>query len=255
LNYREYLEIEALLTLQHPKSDPVLHDEHMFIVTHQVYELWFSVLIHELDSVRGALFANRIDAAMSLLKRCMAIMKTLLQQIEVLHTLTPISFNTIRRTFGNASGIQSAQFHEIEFILGMKEPAMLAHFKDDANAVKSLQRRLDEPSVADALLELIKRRDPNAADNGKHAAERDSARTAIQHLYVHDEAVRNLFEKLIDLDTSWIEWRHKHYMLAQRMIGQSRGTGGTAGAAFLAKRLFRSAFNDLWAARDLFTER
>src|SRR5438067_745949 len=146
LTYADYLKLDALLALQEPRSSPPEHDETLFIIVHQTYELWFKQLLHELDSVKGTLFAGQLWESVPTFKRMRTIMKVLVSQVDIVETLTPMSFSSFRDRLETASGFQSAQFREIEFVLGYKRPALLRYQQEGTPAYEQLLRRLQEPS-------------------------------------------------------------------------------------------------------------
>src|SRR2546423_1764891 len=147
LTYSQYLKLDELLALQQPLSRPVEHDEMLFIVIHQVHELWFKLLLVELEKVSNDLRAGDLYGSIATFKRGRTILKTLVGQLDILETLTPLSFNSFRTRLETSSGFQSVQFRELEFLLGYRRPELLRHQEHDPEAVTRLQRRLEEPSV------------------------------------------------------------------------------------------------------------
>ncbi len=258
--YGAYLMIPELLSLQrrvsvdehtgHPE-----HDEMLFIVIHQVYELWFKVMLHELDFIVVLLNDHDVNGARHHLKRVLKILKTLVGQIDVLETMTPAEFASFRSFLANASGFQSAQFRELEFILGIKDRVQLDWFRGDEG--KRLADRHDSPTLWDAFVGVLHR---DGFDVPSEVLERDVRdpiveNTALQATIVAryaDEGFSGLCETLTDLDEGLQEWRYRHVMMVRRTIGTKRGTGGSDGAAYLAMTLFTPAFPDLWAIRTAF---
>src|SRR5436305_9654133 len=155
LTYASYLHLEELLSLQQPRSQPAEHDETLFIIAHQTYELWFKLQLHELEKVRRDLTDNHLYGAISTFKRARTIMKVMVEQIDILETLTPMSFNSFRERLEHASGFQSSQFRELEFLLGYKRADMLRYQEPDTPRYERLVRRLHEPSVVDAFHDFL----------------------------------------------------------------------------------------------------
>ncbi len=260
LTYANYLRVNDLLSLQDCRSiDPdtgeAEHDELLFIVIHQVYELWFKQLLHELDYVVAAMFANNLATARLHMKRVLKILKTLVGQVDILETMTPAEFASFREFLDTASGFQSAQFRELEFMLGIKDRVQLDWFSGPER--DCLERRFAEPTLWDAFIAAMVR---HGMDVPASATERNVAETvvedpALQALIVreyHDEAFAAVCETLTDLDEGLQEWRYRHVMMVRRTIGTKHGTGGSDGAAYLQTTLFRPAFPDLWAIRTEF---
>ena len=260
LTYTSYLRTDELLGLQTPRStDPrtgqAEHDELLFIVIHQVYELWFKQLLHELDYVVAAMFANNLATARLHMKRVLKILKTLVGQVDILETMTPAEFASFRAFLDSASGFQSAQFRELEFVLGMKDRVQLDWFSGHER--ERLERRFGSPTLWDAFIAAM-------VSHGMEVPERATARDVTQTIVedpelqalivreYHDEAFAAVCETLTDLDEGLQEWRYRHVMMVRRTIGTRHGTGGSDGAAYLQKTLFRPAFPDLWAIRTEF---
>jgi len=258
--YGNYLMIPELLSLQHCVSNDEEtgkpeHDETLFIVIHQVYELWFKQILHELDFIVGLLDDNQINGARHHLKRVLKIMKTLVGQLDVLETMTPAEFASFRSFLANASGFQSAQFRELEFLLGIKDRIQLDWFKGEEGA--RLTARYEAPTIWDAFVKVLHR---DGLDVPSEVLDRDVREPVVgnadlQAVIVdryHDEGFAGLCETLTDLDEGLQEWRYRHVMMVRRTIGTKRGTGGSDGAAYLQTTLFRPAFPDLWAIRTAF---
>ncbi|HEY1189649.1 MAG TPA: tryptophan 2,3-dioxygenase family protein [Gemmata sp.] len=255
LTYADYLRVEQLLALQEPKSDPVEHDELLFIVVHQAYELWFKLLLHELDKAKGDLIAGRTYAAISTFKRARTVLKVAVEQVDIVETLTPMSFNSFRDRLDKASGFQSSQFRELEFLLGYKRADMLKHQKEGTPGYERLHKRLNEPSVVDAFYTFLghhgvavpahlARRDRTQPTQPDEAIEEELLR-----LYKSKPDLEILFELMTDFDEGLQEWRYRHIKLVERTIGNKQGTGGSLGVEFLKRSLFHPVFPDLWAIR------
>jgi tryptophan 2,3-dioxygenase len=256
LTYSQYLKIEALLALQQPASEPPEHDETLFIVIHQVYELWFKLLLHEFDKVARDFSAGDLFGAIATWKRARMVLKTLVGQIDVLETMTPMSFLTFRDRLESASGFQSTQFREVEFLLGHKRPRMLEHYAADDPGRARLERRLAERSVYDHFYDFLatrgvevpaelRRRDLTLPTE-PHPAIQD----ALLRLYRDSPEVGILLELMTDFDEGMQEWRYRHVKMVERTIGNKQGTGGSMGAEYLKTTLFRPIFADLWAIRN-----
>ncbi|MBY0457824.1 MAG: hypothetical protein K2V38_10835 [Gemmataceae bacterium] len=255
LTYADYLHVEKLLALQEPRSDPIEHDELLFIVVHQAYELWFKLLLHELDKVKADLAAGRTYPAISTWKRLRTVLKVAVEQVDIVETLTPMSFNSFRDRLDKASGFQSSQFRELEFLLGYKRSDMLQHQQEGTPAYARLVRRLQEPSVVDAFYVFLQYHGETIPD---HLLTRDrtlptlpdeQVEDAIFRLYTAQPDLEILFELMTDFDEGLQEWRYRHIKLVERTIGSKRGTGGSLGVEFLKRSLFHPVFPDLWAIR------
>ncbi len=246
LTYSKYLEIDKLLDLQIPQSTPPEHDETLFIIIHQTYELWFKQLLHEFEKIKIDFANDELFGAIHTFKRCRTIMKTLVEQIDILETMTPMSFDSFRDRLDTASGFQSVQYREFEFALGYKRPAMLQYHTGDA--VKRLQARLDERSVYDFFFDFLEQHGVEASAADAHKS--DEATAAVQSLFHKEPAVGILIELMTDFDEGLQEWRYRHVMLVQRTIGDKAGSGGSLGVDFLKKALFKPCFPILWSIRN-----
>ncbi|MEZ4422308.1 MAG: tryptophan 2,3-dioxygenase family protein [Gemmatimonadota bacterium] len=255
LTYSSYLELERLLKLQHPASDPPEHDELLFIVIHQVYELWFKLLLHELDKTKRDLSSGALFDAIATFKRIRMVMKTLVAQLDVLETMSPLSFNSFRHRLDTASGFQSPQFREMEFLLGHKRRTMLRHHEGNPEAQARLEQRLQEPSIVDALYDFLRGFGMEIPQELKNKPPEEPTRPheeiqrALLQLYETRADVRILFEIMTDVDEGLQEWRYRHVIMVQRTIGDKSGTGGSSGVDFLKGTLFKPIFPDLWAIR------
>ncbi|MCZ6760666.1 MAG: tryptophan 2,3-dioxygenase family protein [Gemmatimonadetes bacterium] len=255
LTYPSYLRLRELLSLQQPVSDPEEHDEILFIVIHQVYELWFKLLKHEVEKANACFSDGDLYGALATFKRLRTVMKTLVSQLDILETMTPMSFSSFRDRLETASGFQSTQFRELEFMLGQKRSEMLAYYKHDSAGHAELEKRLSEPSVQDhfnrfleghgvEVPETIKNKDMTASHEPSKELQEQLLR-----LYREKPDLVLLFEVMIDFDEGLQEWRYRHLKMVERTIGDKRGTGGSPGAAFLRQSLFKPIFPDLWEIR------
>ena len=255
LTYSNYLMTDRLLALQEPRSEPPEHDEMLFIVIHQVYELWFKELLHEFDKVKKDFSAGNLFDAIGTLKRIRMILKTLVGQLDVLETMTPLSFASFRDRLDTASGFQSVQFREIEFMLGYRRREMLKYHGEGTPAYKTLETRLQEPSLMDHFYDFLETRGVTIPDRVRNKDVAESTipdpeiQAGILRLYTAQPDVAILFELMTDIDEGFQEWRYRHVKIAERTIGNKKGTGGSLGVEFLKQSLFRPVFPDLWAVR------
>ena len=253
--YGEYLRTDELLGLQRPLSEGPEHDEMLFIVIHQVYELWFKQVLHELDYLECLLARNEGDRARHTLKRVLTIMKVMVAQLDILETMTPLEFLSFRDRLESGSGFQSHQFRELEFALGLKEPRALERYPEGSEARRRLERRLAASTLWDAFLRYLQ---ANGVPVPRTDLERDVTRSvepspelrpALVEIYRHRPELAELCERLVDLDEGLQEWRYRHVKMVQRTIGTRFGTGGSAGAEYLMRTLNKPLFPDLWAIR------
>ena len=258
MTYGSYLKIDELLSLQQPVSRPVEHDEMLFIIIHQVYELWFKEVLHELDELVEFLNDDRPSLSSHQLVRVLKILKTLVAQIDVLETMTPLEFDSFRDFLANSSGFQSAQFREVEFLLGLKDRRHLDRFSANEREYGNLERRYHAPSIWDAFIRYVGRQGYEIPDDflnrdvTQATGYSAGVQAALIEIYRNDPALTRLCEYLTDLDEGLQEWRFRHVMMVQRTIGTKMGTGGSSGAEYLRSTLFRPAFPDLWAVRSAF---
>jgi tryptophan 2,3-dioxygenase len=255
LTYNEYLKVDELLGLQEVKSDPPEHDEMLFIIIHQTYELWFKLLLHEFEKIRRDFSANDLYGAVATFQRARTVMKTLVSQLDILETMTPMSFTGFRDRLDTASGFQSAQFREFEFILGYKRADVVKYCKADAETTSRLHRRLRERSIVDHFYDFLSHRgvpipsEIKEKDPTLPTMPNEKIQEALLCLYKTQPDLTILFELMTDLDEGQQEWRYRHVKLVERTIGNKHGTGGSLGVEFLKKSLFRPVFPDLWAIR------
>ena len=235
LSYGSYLKIPELLALQDGLSEE--HDELLFIVAHQVYELWFKVVLFELEAARDRIDSDDIFFALHYLKRVHVVEKLLVEQIEVLETMSPQDFLAFRSQLAPASGFQSVQFREIEFLSGLKESKYLARLEATADEAARLRRRLDEPSLDDAFHRLLERR-------------RSPALLEVFRDREHHGDLFDLCEALLDHDEAFAHWRARHVLMVERQIGGKTGTGGSSGAEYLRGTLGKRFYPELWDVRS-----
>jgi tryptophan 2,3-dioxygenase len=252
--YATYLRIDELLSLQHPRSDE--HDEMLFIIIHQVYELWFKELLHEFDHVMRLLEQDESHRAQHTLKRILTILKVMVAQLDILETMTPLEFLSFRERLDAASGFQSDQFRQVEFVLGVKSEQAVQRFSENGRARGALERRYREPTLWDAFLHYLAREryDVPSAFLQRDATAPPQRSPEIQailiELYRHDVKNAELCERLVDLDEGIQEWRYRHAKMVERTIGAKHGTGGSSGAAYLRETVGHALFPDLWAIRS-----
>lgn len=245
LSYNKYLKVRELIELQETLSDPLSHDELLFIIIHQTYELWFKQILHEIDATIGWLGEGRLFRANHSLRAVVGIEKVLVTQIHILETMAQIGFLEFRDKLNPASGFQSMQFRELEFVSGAKDERILNSFGEDEFATERLRRRLDSPSLADAFWGVV-----GAA--GIAAATRDERVAAIVEILTHPEKYPELFQMqdlLVDHDENIALWRYHHVLMVERMLGMKPGTGGSAGVGYLMTTLTKRFFPEIWEAR------
>lgn len=256
VTYASYLQLDALLALQKPLSEGPEHDETLFIVIHQVYELWFKQLLHELDAVERGFARADTAGALAALKRMLTILKTLVQQVDVLETMTPLSFNAFRTRLEASSGFQSAQFRVLEFRLGHKRPAMLAHYPEVGGERARLQAALDSATTWDGFLHYLAAlgwpvpAEALARPVTEPLAPMPAVQSVLIDIYRKGDFTAQVCERLVDLDEGLQEWRYRHVKMVERTLGAKPGTGGSAGAEYLRRTLFAPLFPDLWAIRS-----
>ena len=247
LTYGSYLRLPQLLDAQHLESSPPAHDELLFITIHQVYELWFKQLLHEVVAARDAMTSGELWWAQHLLQRVHVIERVLVQQVDVLETMTPQDFLEFRQRLAPASGFQSVQFRELEFLSGAKDATYVERFRGLTDGEKQrLAQRLAEPDLWDAFRSVL----------GAHdlAAGSDEEVSASMRVVAHDRsqygAVWAIAEALLQHDELAASWRARHVVMVERMIGAKSGTGGSSGSSYLRSRLSLQYFPLLWALRS-----
>jgi tryptophan 2,3-dioxygenase len=245
LSYNNYLKVRELLKLQETLSEPTSHDELLFIIIHQTYELWFKQILHELDATIGWMDEDRSFRANHALRAVVGIEKVLVSQIHVLESMAQIGFLEFRDKLNPASGFQSMQFRELEFVSGIKDERILNTFKDDRFAFDRLSDRLSKPSLADAFWALLKRKSFTTETYEDRVQ-------AIVQILTHPEKYPDFFlmqDLLIDHDENFALWRSNHVLMVERMLGMKPGTGGSEGVKYLQTTLTKKFFPELWEAR------
>jgi tryptophan 2,3-dioxygenase len=235
LSYGAYLALPELLALQRTLTDAP--DELLFIVVHQVYELWFKELLHELEAARDAMSTGETYWASHHLRRVTAIEQVLIAQVDVLETMTPQDFLAFRSRLAPASGFQSVQFRQIEYLSGLRDRSYLDRLELTAEERAELERRLAEPSVWDGFIALL--------DRHGSPTLLDIARDRDRHGRLFDVA-----ESLLDHDEALGHWRFRHVQMVERQLGSKSGTGGSTGASYLRTTIDKKLFPELWAMRS-----
>ncbi|SCX07390.1 tryptophan 2,3-dioxygenase [Candidatus Aquiluna sp. UB-MaderosW2red] len=268
VTYISYLKVDELLELQHPLSDGPEHDELLFITIHQVYELWFKQILHEASALQVVLEKGDSHRSLAILGRIRTIMKTCVSQLDILETMTPLQFNSFRERLSSASGFQSAQFRELEAVLGRRDQAgagadktsgmgMAEHLVQGSSARARVEAAMTRPSLWDSAMHYFNHRIKLPSE----ALERDVAmawepheglQIALIEMHRTDPEAAMVSEALVDFDEGLQEWRYRHVKMVERTIGRKMGSGGSAGAGYLASTLFNPVFPDLWAIRSKF---
>ena len=245
MSYSDYLDLKDLLGAQKPLSDH--HDEMLFIIIHQTKELWMKEMLHELKFAVQLVEKGRYAEAYKSMARISRIQAVMTLSWDVLSTLTPVDYLKFRGVLGTASGFQSAQFREIEFRLGLKEPKFINHYPEGSPERAALESALSEPSLREAALSALGAAEFELGDRSIDAVAR-----AWLEVYRNPDRWFDLYElaeKLLDIDDAMVAWRQKHVLTVERIIGNKPGTGGSAGAPYLRKTLEKRLFPELWLLR------
>lgn len=245
LSYNKYLKVPELLRLQETLSEPTSHDELLFIIIHQTYELWFKQILHEIDATIKWLNEGRTFRANHSLRAVIEIEKILVSQIHILESMAQIGFLEFRDKLNPASGFQSMQFRELEFVSGQKDEKILESFKKDEFAFERLSERYASPSLSDAFWSLLER---TGFDTGTH----EERVVAIVEILTHPEKYADLFvmqDLLVEHDENVSLWRYHHVLMVERMLGMKRGTGGSEGVGYLMTTIGKKFFPEMWEAR------
>jgi tryptophan 2,3-dioxygenase len=273
LSYSGYLKVPELLSLQACQSDPPHHDETLFIIIHQAYELWFKLILHELDTLVAVLAAaaaegpapgweDHIRRGTFLVRRVVGIQSLLVEQIHILDTMSPKDFLGFRSYLNPASGFQSGQFREIEILGGLRDPRLIAHFRNEPEVAARLARRFAAPSLGDRYYDVLRAHGfdlpfpPPDAPPDEAAAVEDRRLRALAPIFgdlAHYLTLRELAEALLDFDERLTLWRMHHVQVVERMIGVKRGTGGSEGVGYLLTTLPKKCFPDFWKVRTYLT--
>lgn len=234
--YGDFLRLDTLLSLQRESAD--LRDAHFFFTVHQVYELEFKIILYELDAAVAAVAGDDIPRAVYCLRRIRAVEDVLIAQVAALETISPGSFTRLRRTLARSSGLQSAQFREIEFRSGLKDAGYLASIRVSGPERARLERRLAEPSLWDEFQGLRQRQgNPDLVE--------------LYRAEVPDDRLIRLAEAMVDHDEGFGLWRARHVPMVERIIGRQQGTGGSTGVAYLRSTVGKRFYPELWELRTL----
>ena len=268
VTYISYLKVDELLKLQEPLSEGPEHDELLFITIHQVYELWFKQLLHEAAALQVALEAGDSHRSLALLGRMRTIMKTCVSQLDILETMTPLQFNSFRARLSSASGFQSAQFRELEAVLGRRDQAgqnadkksgmgMAEHLIPGSSARERVEAAMSRASLWDSAMHYFNSRQPLPSgaltrDISQQWQPNEAVQEVLVSIHRSDPEAAMVGEAMVDFDEGLQEWRYRHVKMVERTIGKKLGTGGSSGAGYLASTLFNPVFPDLWAIRSQF---
>lgn len=256
LTYSNYLKIDELLDLQHLRSKPAEHDEMLFIIIHQTYELWFKQILHEFKKLRRELEEGQTWTSLKTMKRVLTILKTMVAQIDILETMTPLEFNSFRGFLDEASGFQSLQFREIEILCGLRSSHMLKVYEGQPQYVQKLKNRMQEPTLWESFCTYLQKLgyDVNVPErmDGEgliHKSDPNRKKVLVEIMNEDPEAAL-LCEAFVDFDEGMQEWRYRHVKMVERTIGNKKGTGGSDGVQYLRSTLHQRIFPDLWEIRS-----
>ncbi len=254
-DYASYLRLDELLALQDHAGE---HDEHLFIVVHQSYELWFKQILREIDYLNARLDEGDLARANHTMGRILVILKVLVTKVDILETLTPLEFLAFRDRLEAGSGFQSLQFRALEFALGHKREAPLQQYASGSRSYSELQQRLRAPGLWDHFLRFLATQGVAVPETQlqRDVSQPPTPDPALQavliEVYRNSPPLAEFCERMVDLDEGLQEWRYRHVQMVQRTIGNKPGTGGSSGAEYLATTLLRPLFPDLWAIRTEF---
>lgn len=256
LTYSDYLKIDELLSLQEYRSETKEHDEMLFIIIHQTYELWFKQMLHEFGKLRKDLRAGRTWTAVKTMRRVLTILKTMVAQIDILETMTPLEFNSFRGFLDEASGFQSVQFREIEMLCGLRSSHMLKAHEEQPRYIERMKKRMEEPTLWESFCSYLQEQGyavnkPKRKNNNGLLYEADKElQDQLIHIMKNDPETAMLCELFVDFDEGMQEWRYRHVKMVERTIGNKRGTGGSDGVKYLRSTLHQRIFPDLWEIRS-----
>jgi len=255
LTYSTYLKLDTILSAQERRSVGPEHDEMLFIIIHQVYELWFKQVLHEMDFLQQRFLNNDTARIYHTLRRILTILKTMVAQTDILGTMTPLEFLSFRDYLESGSGFQSTQFRELEFLLGHKRKAIFKHYPEGSTGRENLEKRFHEPTLWDAFLQYLASNGHNIPPEllNRDVTQPIQPSPAVQEILIniyrkHPILIR-VCERLVDFDEGLQEWRYRHIKMVERTIGTKQGTGGSSGVKYLRSTLFKPIFPDLWAIR------
>jgi tryptophan 2,3-dioxygenase len=255
LTYSDYLQLNSVLNSQKELSEGPEHDEMLFIIIHQAYELWFKEILHEMDYMKTLLENKDISRALHTMKRILTILKILVAQIDILETMTPLEFLSFRDRLESASGFQSAQFRELEICLGKRTSGMLNRTHFGKEEKRKIEERYNQPTIWDAFIHYLSKigyklpQRELTRDYTKPITSSEHVQKILINIYSNDPANAQFCELLVDLDEGLQEWRYRHVKMVQRTIGTKKGTGGSDGVRYLMTTLNQPFFPDLWEIR------
>lgn len=255
LTYQKYLNLPQLLNLQEPRSDGPEQDELLFIIIHQVYELWFKQIIHEVKFIQNSMDNNHQADIFHGFKRVLSILKVLVSQTDVLETMTPVAFSSFRDRLETSSGFQSVQFRELEILLGKRDLNLISRFQTNDEEYKLLSELFQKPSLWDSFNQYLKREGYNVPDELIKKDFSKSTQSSSEHqqllieIYRERSNLMEICERFVDLDEGLQEWRYRHVKMVERTIGIKMGTGGSSGMEYLKATVFTPLFPDLWEIR------
>ena len=258
LTYLSYLKIDELLRLQQLQSRPEEHDEMLFIIIHQTYELWFKQILHEVELLRTQLEMGETWSAIKTMRRILVIMKILVGQTDILETMTPLSFNQFRKFLQNSSGFQSVQFRELEILCGLRTKRMISMHEAGSDAYNTIISRMEEPIIWESFVTYLQKRGYSASipervnENGLVFNTSDELQQVLIEVMKNDNEAALLCELFVDFDEGMQEWRYRHVKMVERTIGTKKGSGGSDGVEYLKSTLHHHIFPDLWAIRTQF---
>lgn len=256
LTYSNYLKIDELLSLQEYRSETKEHDEMLFIIIHQTYELWFKQILHEFDKLRKELDKGETWTAVKTMRRVLTILKTMVAQIDILETMTPLEFNSFRGFLDEASGFQSVQFREMEILCGLRSSHMIKAHEHQPQYVERMKNRMEEPTLWESFCSYLQHRGyeielpERKNDHGLMFDSSEQLQETLIHIMKNDPETAMLCELLVDFDEGLQEWRYRHVKMVERTIGNKMGTGGSDGVSYLKKTLHQRIFPDLWEIRS-----
>lgn len=256
LTYNKYLKIDELLDLQEYRSDPEEHDEMLFIIIHQTYELWFKQILHEFEKLQSDLEDDKLWSAMKTMRRVLTILKTMVAQIDILETMTPLEFNSFRGFLDEASGFQSVQFREVEILCGLRSTHILKAHADQPKYIERMKQRMEAPTLWESFCTYLQKNDygiempERVNENGLLYEPSDKNQKQLIKIMKNDPETAMLCELFVDFDEGMQEWRYRHVKMVERTIGNKMGTGGSDGVSYLRSTLHQRIFPDLWEIRS-----
>lgn len=256
LTYSDYLKIDELLSLQKYRSETKEHDEMLFIIIHQTYELWFKQILHEFDKLRKELHQGETWTAVKTMRRVLTILKTMVAQIDILETMTPLEFNSFRGFLDEASGFQSVQFREVEILCGLRSSHMIKAHEHQPQYVERMKERMKEPTLWESFCRYLQQqgyeidKPERLNEQGLLYEPNENLQETLIGIMKQDPETAMLCELFVDFDEGMQEWRYRHVKMVERTIGNKKGTGGSDGVSYLRSTLHQRIFPDLWEIRS-----